>query len=101
MAKFMRGDQVSTRTLQLDCGTYPGSFINLSYSRLASCRMGMSGSASFQSAKKSSYGLRALDSYHLAAALVWCKEQPRGRLFVCCDVRLAEVATKAGVDVLP
>ena len=47
------------------------------------------------------YGLRALDSFQLAAALVWCKEQPRGRWFVCCDVRLAEAATKAGFDVLP
>jgi predicted nucleic acid-binding protein len=47
------------------------------------------------------YGLRALDSFQLAAALVWCKEQPRGRLFVCCDVRLADAATKAGFDVLP
>jgi hypothetical protein len=32
------------------------------------------------------YGLRSLDSFQPAAALVWCKEQPRGRLFVCCDV---------------
>src|SRR5215210_3048161 len=47
------------------------------------------------------YGLRALDSFQLAAALVWCKEQPRGRWFVCYDVRLAEAATKAGFDVLP
>lgn len=47
------------------------------------------------------YGLRALDSFQLAAALVWCKEQPRGRLFVCCDVRLAAAAAKAGFDVLP
>ncbi|MEJ7576756.1 MAG: type II toxin-antitoxin system VapC family toxin [Pyrinomonadaceae bacterium] len=47
------------------------------------------------------YGLRALDSFQLAAALVWCKEQPRGRFFVCCDVRLAEVAGKVGFSVLP
>ena len=47
------------------------------------------------------YGLRALDSFQLAAALVWCKEQPRGRLFVCCDARLSDAATKAGFDVLP
>lgn len=47
------------------------------------------------------YGLRALDSFQLAAALVWCKEQPRGRWFVCCDVRLAEAAVKVGFDVLP
>ncbi len=47
------------------------------------------------------YSLQALDSFQLAAALVWCKEQPRGRLFVCCDIRLTEAATKAGFDVLP
>jgi len=47
------------------------------------------------------YGLSALDSFQLAAALLWCKEQPRGRFFVCCDARLAEAATKAGFDVLP
>ncbi len=47
------------------------------------------------------YGLRALDSFQLAAALVWCKEQPRGRWFVCCDMRLAEAVTKAGFDLLP
>lgn len=47
------------------------------------------------------YGLRALDSFQLAAALVWCREQPHGRLLVCCDARLAEAAAKAGFDVLP
>jgi hypothetical protein len=41
------------------------------------------------------------DSFRLASVLVWCKEQPRGRLFVCCDVLLAEAATNAGFDVLP
>ncbi|HYY93065.1 MAG TPA: hypothetical protein VE713_01010 [Pyrinomonadaceae bacterium] len=30
-----------------------------------------------------------------------CKEQPRVRLFVRCDARLAEAAHKAGFDVLP
>jgi predicted nucleic acid-binding protein len=47
------------------------------------------------------YGLRALDSFQFAAALVWCKEQPRGRWFVCADTRLAEVATKVGFSVFP
>jgi predicted nucleic acid-binding protein len=47
------------------------------------------------------YGLRALDSFQLAAALVWCKEQPRGRWFVCADTRLAEVAAKVGFHILP
>ena len=46
-------------------------------------------------------GLGAPDSFQPAAALVWYKEQPRGRLYVCCDARLAEAATKAGFDVLP
>jgi hypothetical protein len=36
--------------------------------------------------------MRILDSFHLAGVLDWCKEQLRGRLFVCCDVRLAEAA---------
>jgi predicted nucleic acid-binding protein len=47
------------------------------------------------------YALRALDSFQLAAALVWCREQPRGRWFVCADARLAEVAAKAGFSVFP
>jgi predicted nucleic acid-binding protein len=47
------------------------------------------------------YGLRALDSFQLAAALVWSREQPRGRWFVCADTRLAEVAAKAGFSVFP
>jgi hypothetical protein len=47
------------------------------------------------------YNLRALDSFQLAAALVWCRERPRGRLFVCCDVVLTEAAIKAGFDIFP
>lgn len=46
------------------------------------------------------YGLRALDSFQLAAALVWCKEKPRNRIFVCYDVKLSEAAEKAGFTVL-
>jgi len=42
------------------------------------------------------YALRALDSFQLAAALVWCKEKPKGRLFVCDDLRLSEAAQKVG-----
>lgn len=45
------------------------------------------------------YGLRALDSFQLAAALVWCREKPKGRLFVCDDARLSEAAQKAGFTV--
>ena len=47
------------------------------------------------------YGLRALDSFQLAAALVWCRERPRGRLFVCCDVVLVNAAVGAGFDIYP
>ena len=35
------------------------------------------------------YGLRALDSFQLAA-LVWCQEKPRRRPFVTTDERLAK-----------
>lgn len=46
------------------------------------------------------YGLRALDSFQLAAALVWTNEKPRKRPFVCFDSTLALAAEKAGFDVL-
>lgn len=42
------------------------------------------------------YGLPALDSVQLAAALVWCQEKPRRRPFVAADEKLAEAAEKAG-----
>ncbi len=47
------------------------------------------------------YGLRALDSFQLAAALVWCKGKANGRLFVCDDERLIEAAQKAGFKIKP
>jgi len=47
------------------------------------------------------YDLRALDSFQLAAALIWCREQPRARWFVCADTRLTEVAAKVGFSVFP
>ena len=47
------------------------------------------------------YALRAMDALQLAAALVWCFEKPKGRLFVCTDVRLREAAEKAGFTILP
>jgi len=46
------------------------------------------------------YGLRALDAFQLAAALVWCREKPRNRPFVCADRRLSDAATDAGFDVI-
>ena len=45
------------------------------------------------------YGLKALDSFQLAAALVWCNEKPKGRLFICDDTRLGEAAQRAGFKV--
>ncbi len=46
------------------------------------------------------HDLRALDSFQLAAALVWCKEKPRNRPFICADNRLAIAARDAGFDVV-
>lgn len=46
------------------------------------------------------YGLRALDAFQLAAALVWCQSQPRRREFVCFDDKLAEAAEQAGFTVV-
>jgi predicted nucleic acid-binding protein len=45
------------------------------------------------------YGLRALDSFQLAAALAWCSEKPRHRAFVTFDARLGQAARKAGFSV--
>lgn len=47
------------------------------------------------------YSLRALDSFQLAAALVWCREKPRNRTFVCDDSRLAAAAQAVGFAVVP
>jgi len=47
------------------------------------------------------YELRAMDAQQLAAALVWCWEKPKGRRFVCLDVRLGDAARKAGFTVVP
>lgn len=47
------------------------------------------------------YALRATDALQLAAALVWCSNRPRNRVFVTQDRRLAEAARQAGFTVLP
>jgi hypothetical protein len=47
------------------------------------------------------YGLRALDSFQLAAALVWCNEKPKNRVFVCDDSKLSAAAQAAGFTVVP
>ena len=46
------------------------------------------------------YELRAADALQLAAALVWCRERPRGRSFLCRDLRLKEAARGEGFDVV-
>jgi len=45
------------------------------------------------------FPIRAADALHLAAALIWCNQKPRGRLFVCNDLRLGEAARHAGFTV--
>ena len=45
------------------------------------------------------YGLKALDSLQLAAALVWRKEIPKNRDFVCGDARLLKAAESAGFTI--
>lgn len=45
--------------------------------------------------------LRAADALQLAAALIWCEEQPHGEGFVCLDTRLRDAAAREGFDVRP
>ena len=45
------------------------------------------------------YGLKAMDSLQLAAALVWCKEIPKNKDFVSADDRLSNAAKSAGFTV--
>jgi uncharacterized protein len=45
--------------------------------------------------------LRAADALQLAAALIWCEEQPHGEGFVTLDARLAEAAAAEGFVVHP
>ncbi len=42
------------------------------------------------------YNVRAADALQLAAALVWCRERPKRRPFVCFDERLGKVAEEVG-----
>lgn len=42
------------------------------------------------------YELRAMDSFQMAAALVWCQEKPRNRPFVTADEKLSKAVEKAG-----
>jgi hypothetical protein len=45
------------------------------------------------------FPLKASDALQLAAALVWCKQVPRGRRFICNDRQLLAAATAAGFEV--
>lgn len=45
--------------------------------------------------------LRAADALQLAAALVWCEEQPHGETFVSLDDRLRAAALREGFTVSP
>ena len=44
--------------------------------------------------------LRTGDVFQLAAALIWCRERPKGRPFVSLDRRLAEAALQVGFEVM-
>ncbi|MGE5835495.1 MAG: type II toxin-antitoxin system VapC family toxin [Acidobacteriota bacterium] len=48
-----------------------------------------------------SHVLRAADALQLAAALVWCEEQPHNETFVSLDERLCAAARKEGFAVAP
>ena len=45
--------------------------------------------------------LRAADALQLAAALLWCEEQPHAEGFVSLGVKLRDAALKEGFTVLP
>jgi predicted nucleic acid-binding protein len=47
------------------------------------------------------HDLRAADATQLAAALVWCRERPKARPFVCFDERLKKAAAAIGFTVRP
>ena len=45
--------------------------------------------------------LRAADALPLAAALIWCEEQPSSETFVCLDPRLRDATRREGFTLLP
>lgn len=45
--------------------------------------------------------LRASEALQLAAALLWCEEQPHAEGFVSLDAKLRDAAHKEGFSVLP
>ena len=44
------------------------------------------------------YDLRAADALQLAAALEWCEDAPRDRIFLTADQKLREAAMLSGFD---
>ena len=46
------------------------------------------------------YDLKAGDSLQLAAALEWCEEASRGRMFLSADQKLRDAAVHCGFDAL-
>lgn len=47
------------------------------------------------------HALRAADSLQLSAAIIWADKKPKGRHFVCLDIKLREAARKEGFSLLP
>jgi predicted nucleic acid-binding protein len=47
------------------------------------------------------HGVRAADALQLAAALVWCRERPKQRPFICFDSDLSAAARALGFSVRP
>lgn len=47
-----------------------------------------------------SHQLRAADALQLSAALVWCVDRPRGRVFIGADCNLADAAESEGFKVI-
>jgi predicted nucleic acid-binding protein len=47
-----------------------------------------------------SYFLKASDGLQLAASLIWCKNKPASREFICGDRRLSEAARSAGFSAI-
>jgi predicted nucleic acid-binding protein len=45
--------------------------------------------------------LRAADALQLAAALIWCEDQPQTETFVSLDERLRAAASKEGFSIAP
>ena len=48
----------------------------------------------------SSHKLRAADALQLSAALVWCSNRPRGRVFIGADGNLSDAAEGEGFTVI-